>query len=116
MKLRKGPLSVPHCAVRKGVLTPEQAMKFSEAITKDMEVLRSKSYNLDGWVYRREKPKKLLRAYGMDKLFNSTVTRVTALRIRSGTAPWSSLTIEITTDKGTFKVKVILNQNTKVAM
>lgn len=105
-------------AVRKGTFTPEQAMnKFSEAITKDVEILRNKSYDLDGLGLPKQAPREVAsgtwngipisfnRQYSSHRFSDQEVEQLLA---------GQELTIEITTDKGTFKVKgALANQEYK---
>ena len=96
-------------AVRKGTLTPEQAMrKFSEAIVRDMEILRSKSYHLDDLNLPKRTPKEIVQGVwnGQTIQFNRQYSshRFTDQEVEQLLAG-QTLTIEITTDKGTFKVR-----------
>lgn len=96
-------------AVRKGTLTPEQAMrKFSEAIVRDMEILRSKSYHLDDLNLPKRTPKEIAQGVwnGQTIQFNRQYSshRFTDQEVEQLLAG-QTLTIEITTDKGTFKVR-----------
>lgn len=96
-------------AVRRGLFTPEQAIaKFSEAITRDMEILKNKQYDLDGLGLQKQKPKNVAtgkwngeeiafnRQYSSHTFNDSEVEQLLA---------GQEVQIEITTDKGTFKVK-----------
>lgn len=96
-------------AVRKGTFTPEQAMaKFSEAITKDVEILRTKSYDLDALGFEKQKPRDIVtgtwqgkptqfnRQYSSHKFTDDEVQRL---------LNDETIDIEITTEKGTFKVR-----------
>lgn len=100
-------------AVRKGSFTPEQAMaKFSEAITRDMEILKTKQYDLDGLGLPKQTPRNLVTGIwnGEEVTFNRqysshTFTDHEVEQLLNN----QEITIEITTEKGTFKVKGTLD-------
>ena len=96
-------------AVSKGTFTPEQALsKFNEAIKKDMDVLRRKQYNLDNLNLPKRTPKEIVTGIwnGQEVAFNRHYSshRFDDHEVEQLLAG-KTLTIEITTPKGTFKVR-----------
>ena len=96
-------------AVKKGLFTPKQALdKFSEAIKKDIQILRTKTYELDKLGLEKKTPKEIAEGMWNGKaiMFNRQYAshRFSDQEVEQLLAG-HELTISITTEKGTFKVK-----------